>query len=370
MERFQAREEKRVGTTFWPIAAAALIIALAGCNSYGSSSSYQAPPVSSNVMQATIGAQGGVIAGATGTPLAGVKVVFPPGAIAKDTLIEIKSVDTETPLQPPALRVGPQFDIRPTGMQLAMPAQVTLPFDESAVVANDRFDNEVSVQTQAGGQKEQVDSSAGSVTFDLSTLDRVGASVTAPGAGDRVQFDLHINPRELNCVAQFQGDDTRPPTVTATVVRGALNDSLSLRGKNIKPGLRFSLFTVERSTLKSDGTVDAAIPNVGLAWYQSDLLANDEGRMRGELRTVLLDQMFGIDQATGLPATNVLHLGFWFDAPQSAVGCGFNPNNPTPFNGEHHAGPLAMISVPDATTGLGPLCTHPDTSTTPAHCNP
>ena len=29
-----------------------------------------------------------------------------------------------------------------------------------------------------------------------------------------------------------------------------------------------------------------------------------------------------------------------------------------------------MISVPDATTGLGPLCTKPDTSTVPAHCNP
>ena len=40
------------------------------------------------------------------------------------------------------------------------------------------------------------------------------------------------------------------------------------------------------------------------------------------------------------------------------------------FNGEHHAGPLAMISLPDATTGLGPLCSNPETSTTPARCNP
>jgi hypothetical protein len=36
----------------------------------------------------------------------------------------------------------------------------------------------------------------------------------------------------------------------------------------------------------------------------------------------------------------------------------------------HKAGPLAMVSLPDAKTGLGPLCTDPNTSTTPASCNP
>jgi len=52
------------------------------------------------------------------------------------------------------------------------------------------------------------------------------------------------------------------------------------------------------------------------------------------------------------------------------VACGFDPTKPTPFNGEHQAGPLAMITVPDATTGLGPLCTKPDTSVSPARCDP
>ena len=42
----------------------------------------------------------------------------------------------------------------------------------------------------------------------------------------------------------------------------------------------------------------------------------------------------------------------------------------TPFNGEHHAGPLAMISVPDSVTALGPLCLNPDFSSDPIHCNP
>ena len=30
----------------------------------------------------------------------------------------------------------------------------------------------------------------------------------------------------------------------------------------------------------------------------------------------------------------------------------------------------AGVPLPDAKTGLGPLCTKPDTSTTPAHCSP
>jgi hypothetical protein len=62
-------------------------------------------------------------------------------------------------------------------------------------------------------------------------------------------------------------------------------------------------------------------------------------------------------------------VGFWFNNPQDAAKCGFNVNTPTPFNGEQHAGPNAMISVPDVDTNLGPLCFSPNTSTVPATCN-
>ena len=116
--------------------------------------------------------------------------------------------------------------------------------------------------------------------------------------------------------------------------------------------------------------MDATIPNVGFAWYQSEIKANDGGRVRVAIRTILLDEIFSVDQAVPLAPVNTFHLGFWFDDPQDAAPCGFNPLAPTPFNGAHHAGPLAMITVPDATTALGPLCTHPDTSTVPAHCAP
>jgi len=80
----------------------------------------------------------------------------------------------------------------------------------------------------------------------------------------------------------------------------------------------------------------------------------------------LLDGIFGFDadplrSVTGAPLvhpTPTFHVGFWFDGPQDAATCGFDPSKPTPFNSEHKAGPNAKISLPDpATTNLGPLST-------------
>ena len=83
-----------------------------------------------------------------------------------------------------------------------------------------------------------------------------------------------------------------------------------------------------------------------------------------------LGQVFGFDPDVSLAPTNTFQVGFWFNDPNDAKACGFDPTKPTPFNGEHRAGPLAMISVPDAKTGMGPLCLKPDTSVTPASCKP
>ena len=89
-----------------------------------------------------------------------------------------------------------------------------------------------------------------------------------------------------------------------------------------------------------------------------------------KIRTILLDQIFGFDPAVSLPPTGTFEVGFWFNNPADAQPCSADPLVPTPFNGEHQAGPLAMISLPNAATGLGPLCINPDTSVTPARCNP
>src|SRR5215467_4757954 len=167
-------------------------------------------------------------------------------------------------------------------------------------------------------------------------------------------FSLKPNPHFLNCL---QAGPTVTPSATVTVGQGALADDLTIVGSGIKPGLAFDLFTVQKSSLLANGTPDPYFTNFGLAWYQTDLQANSSGQIFGTLHTILINQIFGFDPAVGLPPTNTFHVGFWFNNPADASACGFVGF--TPFNGEHHAGPLAMISLPNPITKLGPLCRNP-----------
>jgi hypothetical protein len=105
-----------------------------------------------------------------------------------------------------------------------------------------------------------------------------------------------------------------------------------------------------------------------LAWYQTDLEANASGVMFATLHTIIINQIFGFDPGVSLPPTNTFHVGFWFNNPADATACGFTGF--TPFNGEHHAGPLAMISLPDSVTKLGPLCLSPVFTGGVWKCNP
>src|ERR1700760_375433 len=219
---------------------------------------------------------------------------------------------------------------------------------------------------------------SGTIMFALvSVIGTVVSPVTASAQNkkDEISFDLVANPKFVDCLRKSSYEE---PRARATVIRGKLNDTLILDLDGFKPGLAFDLFTVQRSPFLSDKTPDPNFKNVfkgsfGLAWYQSDIqIGNrtDDGHVR--IKTILLDQIFGFDPDVALPPTNTFPVGFWFNNPQDAAACGFPANDPTkftPFNGEHKAGPLAMISVPDPSTKLGPLCTDPDASH-PGACNP
>jgi hypothetical protein len=188
---------------------------------------------------------------------------------------------------------------------------------------------------------------------------------------DETSFDLVVNPKFVDCLRKSSYEE---PRARATVIRGRLSDTLILDLDGFKPGLAFDLFTVQRSPFLSDKIADPTFKgSFGLAWYQSDIeigKRTDDGHVR--IKTILLDQIFGFDPDASLPPTNTFHVGFWFNDPQDAAACGFpadDPTKATPFNGEHRAGPLAMISVPDPSTRLGPLCTDPDPSH-PGKCNP
>jgi hypothetical protein len=187
---------------------------------------------------------------------------------------------------------------------------------------------------------------------------------------NEISFELLPNPAVVDCLRAGSFEE---PRARATVIRGKLNDTLILDLDGIKAGLKFDLFTVQNSFFQADGTKDPKFTgSFGLAWYQSDIQIGkhtDDGHV--QIRTILLDDIFGFDPDVRLAPTNTFHLGFWFDNPEDAAAlstCHFDPTKPTPFNGEHKAGPFAMISVP-AKDGLGPLCTSPNNSTTPASCN-
>src|SRR4029453_7945004 len=189
---------------------------------------------------------------------------------------------------------------------------------------------------------------------------------------DQKRFDLAADPAVVRCLAAFPDDPSRPPSASVSVKRGRLNDRLDIQLRNIKPGLAFDMFTVEDSKFLYHGEVApdfiARGKSFGLGWFQSDLEVKNNSRNVTTIQTVLVDQIFGFDPVVGLNPTNTFHVGFWFNAPEDAADCGFTGF--TPFNGEHHAGPLAMISLPESTSGLGPLCFNPDFSSDPIHFNP
>ena len=174
---------------------------------------------------------------------------------------------------------------------------------------------------------------------------------------EQAVFHLFPNPAFLPCMAA----PGQTPTATVSVVKSSPSDNLVLQTSGFKPGLQFDLFTVQRSNQQANGAPVPGFTNFGLAWYQSDVEANSQTT----LKTILVDQIFGFDPDVALPPTNTFHMGFWFNNPADAAPCGFAGS--TPFNGEHHAGPLAFISRPNPATGLGPLCLNPNGS---GGCNP
>ena len=171
-----------------------------------------------------------------------------------------------------------------------------------------------------------------------------------------------------------------PPFSTASHLQGRLQRSKrqspggifgthsKLTLAHFKPDLGFDLFTVQRSNQTATGGPVANFTNFGLAWYQSDIETDSSGAGTVTINTILLDQIFGFDPDVALAPVNTFHVGFWFDSVAEAQPCSTSILSPTPFNGEHNAGPVAFITRPNATTNLGPLCTRPTGN--PATCIP
>ena len=182
--------------------------------------------------------------------------------------------------------------------------------------------------------------------------------------GDIVRFGLRPNPKLLPYLAQYPNDPTRRPAVRGAIVRGSLDDELFLVGRYIKPNLQLELFTVEHSQLLADGAIDPSFRHFGLAWYHSVLEANESGVLSANVRAIFLDQVFGFDAKIRPAQTGTFHIGLWFKDRADVSHDEVRAGEPPPLDDAQRGGPLAMISVPVAATGLGPLCTYPSERST------
>jgi hypothetical protein len=89
----------------------------------------EGPPPAGSRVEKTIGAAGGTLAGAMGTPLAGVVLEVPAGALASDMILAIE-VTGGAP--PGGMLVSPVVNVGPEGTLFAKPARLTLPWSSTS----------------------------------------------------------------------------------------------------------------------------------------------------------------------------------------------------------------------------------------------
>jgi hypothetical protein len=172
--------------------AAALVVGLTGAGCGGEPGDTAEPTqaqgdegdapesIATATLEATVGAEGGTLEGAIDGPFAGFRLVIPAGALAADTQVTVRAVVDPTPLALTAERIGPHFSIEPAGLELAVPAALTVPFDQQLRQAWDTPDTECRVWLRDGegwSRAEQTASTPEGVTIALPRLTVAGAGV-------------------------------------------------------------------------------------------------------------------------------------------------------------------------------------------------
>src|SRR5947209_16812144 len=161
-------------------------------------------------------------------------------------------------------------------------------------------------------------------------------------------FPLSVNPglgagKPFACPAMQRATGTI--TITNRFTLNQLVDGMRLSASGLPPNTDFDVFLVEHSP------ADAGFAGFGFGWYQADLHSNSLGQAQVVMVGIFDVETFIDNPATPFTPIHTYNVGFWFNSPtQEAEKCGnATPPAATPFNGEQHAGLLAMI------TSGGPL---------------
>lgn len=157
-------------------------------------------------------------------------------------------------------------------------------------------------------------------------------------------FSLGVNPglaagKPFACPA-IQGARATI-TITNRFALNAQNDIMFLRATGLPPNTAFDLFLVEHSPLDA-GT----FPGFGSGWYQSDLQSNSQGQAGITVQGIFDNETFIENPSSPFAPIHTYNVGFWFNSPTDEQKVCGNASAPgaTPFNGEQHAGLLAMIT--------------------------
>lgn len=135
-------------------------------------------PAALQTLTATIGPDGGELVGEDGSQLEGFRLVVPPGALTEPVALTVEGTIDAVPLPETAESIGPHFTILPGGVEFAVPAELTVPFDPVLRGGWDTPDDECRVWYRDGDGWAGTDAIASSprgVTVELPRTTVVGA---------------------------------------------------------------------------------------------------------------------------------------------------------------------------------------------------
>ena len=177
-----------------------------------------------------------------------------------------------------------------------------------------------------------------------------GSAGQVSAGGDKLEFDMVPSGCLQSATAHVKVETKQKGQV----------EEMDVHVSGLPPNTGFDLFVIQKPGAP-----------FGMAWYQSDLQTNGDGKGhvkvvgRFNIETFIVGNGVaavpaptphdGLDASVN-PTTkpiHMYHLGLWFDSPAdgAAAGC---PGGPTPFNGDHTAG-VQVLNTSNFPDLAGPL---------------